>query len=819
MNRRNRRYKILIIVLALCCAALVAASVWLYLRTPKVGGSSPAAEAETEPPAEALSSESEGKIVINEFMEKNRAVLRDEDGDFSDWIELRNVSDEAVELTGWTIADEATGGWAIPQTSLGAGEYLLIFASGKDKSGGELHADFSVSGDETLYLRDASGALVDSAACLDCGSDVASVRGEDGSWEQSLYPTPGFENSTAGYIGFQSVSAAAGPLVINEAMVSNQNTYYDAYRGYCDWVEIKNISSEAVQLSDYCLSDKHDNYTLWSLPDVSLGAGKTLVILCDGEEGVTPNGVYCAPFSLSDDGEQLYLSTASGELIDWISLRDIPCGDSYGRMDGLNGWFFFAEPTPGLNNSGGCRYVASMPEGLTRSGIYDDVRSVEVELSAAEGQKIYYTLDGSLPSERSLEYTGPISLTETTVLRAVAVEEGAIQSRALTQSFIINEAHTLPVLSLATDSVSDFESMYWNKQKNLELPASLSLYEQDGSSFTIGCGVSMNGETSLDLNKKNMSVRFRGAYGDDTLNYDIYGGGVTEFTNLLLRSGQDYNYAIVRNELCQELCADAGMDVINQRSIWCVLYINGEYSGIYTLKEKENEAMYAAIAGVSRDSVTVYEANAPYNSDLVQDVIQYCVMNDMSLDENYEHICSLIDIDSVIDWTIMESFCANTDLLSGNLRYCRSTENDGKWRLMFYDLDATFRSAEAMYGTLLSDYAYETQQVSKMLVPLMDNAEYRDRFLSRAAELLSGPLSNEAVIAALDEQAAIIADEVERDYSRYGMSYSSWEWNLQYIRDIVNNWNWRQLNIDALCNYFNVSSAERAEYFGEIDGK
>ena len=644
------------------------------------------------------------------------------------------------------------------------------------------------------------------------------TRGEDGGFAPCLYPTPGFENSTAGYEGFQRLSLPAGPLVINEVMVSNQGTYTDSYRGACDWVEIKNISSGGVALSDYFLSDDHKDYVLWRLPSVTLAPGRTILVLCDGEAGMTPDGVPCAPFSLSDTGDQLFLCSEDG-LVDWASLRDIPYGCSFGRMDGEPGWYYFASPTPGEDNRDGGRYVASAPAALTADGVYDGVDSVEVALASAPGQTLRYTLDGTLPTSRSREYTGPITLTKTTVLRAVCFEDGALPSRALTQTFILNEGHTLPVLSLATDSPKQFDLMYWGKHKGIELPASLSLYERDGGGFTVGCGVSMNGETSLEMAKKNMSVRFRGAYGADTLQYDIYGGGVTEFTNLLLRAGQDFNDAIVRNELCQALCEQAEARIINQRSIWCVLYINGEYSGLYTLKEKANEALYASLAGVSRDSVTVLEATVPHDSDLYQDVIGFCAKNDMSLPENYAHVCALIDIDSVIDWVIMESFCANVDLTGGNLRYCRSTENDGKWRMMFYDLDSTFRTTGGVYGALISDYARENRQVSTMLVSLMDNAEYRDRFLRRAAELMGSALTNEAVLAELDAQAALIAPEVARDYARFDKTLEQWEWGLQTIRNLINNRNWRQYNIDALCRFFNVRGEERAEYFGEIDGK
>ena len=100
-----------------------------------------------------------------------------------------------------------------------------------------------------------------------------------------------------------------------------------------------------------------------------------------------------------------------------------------------------------------------------------------------------YTTDGSAPTADSAEYTGPIYIDKTTVIRAVNLEEGALPSRTLSLSFMINENHSLPVLSLLTDSPWEFDTMYNGRQKGVELPASLSLYDgREG--FTIGCRLS-----------------------------------------------------------------------------------------------------------------------------------------------------------------------------------------------------------------------------------------------------------------------------------------------------------------------------------------
>lgn len=812
MNKKS------LIALAATAAAVIiitlaAALLWGGKAEPEEPALSPAPTASPSPDPEELS-RGAGQVVISEFMEKNRTVLRDEDGDFSDWIELWNRSDEAVDISGWNLSDrENQLGWTLPEMSLQPGERIVIFASGKDRQGERLHTGFSLSGDEGVWLRNEYGYLCSSALCADCDGDVSMALGDDGSYEQSLYPTPGYENTAAGWESFQQSLSCESPLIINEAQVYNLNLA-PVNKEYYDWVELKNNSGAALLLSDYYISDDRDDYLRYRLPEVELGPGEFILLYCTAE--ALPEGYYAAGFELNSENEQLYLATAEGELLDSVSLKDIPYLGSFGRMAGENGWFYFSSPSPGSENSGGQRRVAEKPLSLTADGVYNDIDGMYVELSASG--TIRYTLDGSAPTAESPEYTGPIYIDKTTVIRAVNFEEGALPSRTLSLSYIINENHSLPVLSLLTDSPAEFDTMYNAKQKGVELPASLSLYEQEGS-FTIGCGVSMHGETSLVLPKKNMSVRFRGAYGQSTLNYDIYDGGVTEFTNLLLRSGQDFPISIIRNELSQELCAQATDKVINQRSIYCILYINGEYSGIYTLKEKANEQLYAGIAGVSRDSVEVLEANVSQGSDFYKDVVEFCRFNDMSLEENYSHFCHMFDIDSVIDWLILEGYCANTDLTSGNVRYCRSTENDGKWRLMFYDLDASFSTPASVFMNVLSEYAQQNRQFASFMVPLMDNAQFKDRFLSRAAELMGSVLTVENVMGEIDRLCAIVAPEVERDYARFGGTAADWEWSVEQLKAVLIDYDWQQLNIDNLCELFDLSSEEREHYFGEIDGR
>jgi hypothetical protein len=93
----------------------------------------------------------DGSVVISEFMTSNDDGLLDQDGDDEDWVEIFNAGTEVVDLQGWHLTDDASDPtkWEFPSVELSSGEYLVVFASGKnrDLAGQELHTNFSLSSD------------------------------------------------------------------------------------------------------------------------------------------------------------------------------------------------------------------------------------------------------------------------------------------------------------------------------------------------------------------------------------------------------------------------------------------------------------------------------------------------------------------------------------------------------------------------------------------------------------------------------------------------------------------------------------------------
>ena len=776
------------------------------------GTPAPAATAEPTPepeptPTPVRYESGSGKVRISEIMSKNKATVQDADGDFPDWIELENICGEDVSLEGWILSKN--GGkteWSFPAFTLYAGSRAVIFASRKDRADAELHASFAISQGDTVTLCDRNGDAVNSCTLSEEKADYSYTQKENGTWMLCAYPTPGKENSALGYEFFMSDRKDPGPLVINEVCVENYTSYYDEGVGYPDWVEIKNISAASVDLSGFRLTDDLSEPGQYTLSG-TLNPGEVKVILCNKDAAAYTGGRPIASFSLDSENEQLYLTGTDGKILDFCSLHEIPYLGTYGRVPGQSGYYYLYAESPAGENGSGERRVSAMPEAAEGDGVFNGVQAVSVTLEA-DGE-IYYTLDCSVPTTASTRYTGPFTLTETTVVRAISVENQALTSRVRTLNYVINEGHTLPVACLVADDQWRFKNIYDNGYKGIEVPGNLSFYEEDGS-FSLGCSVKMNGFSSLNLPKKNLSVRFRGSYGAERLNYDLFDGGVASFRNLVLRAGQDQNNTIVRNEVCYSITEEFTDKVFVERFKYCILYLNGKYNGIYAIMEKPNEDMVATKLGIKKDNIEMFEAPS-YSGDFYNEIISFCFTHDMREQENYEHVSQLVDIDSLIDWSLLQAYFGNYDLASGNLRYVRDI-NGGKWKLVLYDLDICFLHPVYCMNNV---FRFESQ-IAEFNVQLVRNEEYREKFLKRASEAYSSVLTLEHALEKIDEFCEIVAPEVERDSRLTHMSPESWRNHVNDMKNVIIDNNWIATNIQVICEVFSLSEEEREMYFGEV---
>ena len=757
-------------------------------------------------PGTAAAADDTPAVRISEMMYKNHATLQDADGDFSDWFELENTTSRVVRLKGWSVSDGKTV-WNFPaDATIPRGGVRVVFASRKDTTvSGELHTSFALGEGETLYLIAPGGTIADRAACdPELPADHVLRRENGGELTESVWATPGYPNTAAGYAAFCESRKTESPLVIYEAAVYN-DTF--ALKGeYYDWVEIKNVSKESVKLSDYCLSDDRREPEKWSLPNRTLAKGQSILIYCTGEENPTTGNGLRANFALNASSETLYL-TKKGEsaAADFVWLHDIPYGYSMGRTDAENGFFYLRRQTPNMpNKTDAYRYISEAPAANREPGVYEAGRTVRVKLAAAGD--IYYTTDGSAPTEESTPYTGAITVDKTTVLRAVAVEEGGAPSPALTLSFFIGEEHTLPVLSLVTDSPRRFSEIYEGSVKDRECAGNLSFYAPEGS-FSIGCGVEMKGHTSLFAPKKSLGVSFRGCYGAETLAYDIFGEGPAEFSELSIRAGQDYSSTVFRNELMQELCAELDTTV-TQRSRYCVLYINGEYWGIYCLKDDITRQYYANLTGTAKEDVTMLSSPVPQSAAVYTEALGLWKDTSLTREEAYERFCAAVDMDGFIDWVLLEGYCANVDIKS-NLRYLRT--GDGPWQIVFYDLDWAFQTRNNCFFNLIGPE--QTAQIAPTIRWLFGIDDFRERLLTRYADLTETTLSDGHVTEKIDEFRALLAPEMARERARWSGTAGAWEESVDALRANIAD-GYAAHTVRNLCSILGVGEEERMEYFG-----
>ena len=165
--------------------------------------------------------------LITEFLAVNNDGLEDEDGSNSDWLELHNAGDMALNLNGWFLTDDASdlNKWALPNVSLAAGDYMVVFASGEDRAvaGSELHPNFKLgSGGEYLALVESDGSTI-------AHEYTPAFPAQSGDVSYGL----AFDNpSSPGYFNTPTPGQANGAAAVNETVTFSHtaNTFSGSFQ-------------------------------------------------------------------------------------------------------------------------------------------------------------------------------------------------------------------------------------------------------------------------------------------------------------------------------------------------------------------------------------------------------------------------------------------------------------------------------------------------------------------------------------------------------------------------------------------------------------
>ncbi len=281
------------------------------------------------------------KLYINEICASNQSIIRDEDNEYVDYIELYNGYDYDIDLSGYYLSDSefATSKWMINDISIKSKDYVLIYASGKNRIG---HANFKLSSDgEVLTLSDKNGNIISkfSYPKMNPNDSYGFYKDRYG----MMNPSPLKENSMI--ITNNKEVVEKRTVIINEYMSRNKSYNYDKYGNYYDWIELKNVSDKDINLNKLYLSDNSNNLTKFEIPYVTIKKDGYLLIYLSGKKNKDGDNIY-ANFKITDN-EEIVLSDGKN-IIDKVNVVNLRDNISYGRV--LDKWYYFTSPTPGKVN-------------------------------------------------------------------------------------------------------------------------------------------------------------------------------------------------------------------------------------------------------------------------------------------------------------------------------------------------------------------------------------------------------------------------------------------------------------------------------------
>ncbi len=764
-------------------------------------------------------------LTVSEVMAASVSYAADEDGEFSDWIELYNGSGSAVSLKGFMLSDDEgkRNKWLFPDVTIGAGEYMIVYASGKDRTGAQLHTSFSLSADgESVILSDAQGRLLSKMSYDAAADDVSQSLNDRNEWVSTLPPTPGYSNDETGVIRTEAAMRALNveQVFISEVMSSTRIIDDDTDASY-DWIELYNASHNTVDLSGWGLSDSASRPRKWQFPEgASIGPGQYLLIWCSGEDGIK-NGEYHTGYSLSrSEGEAVVLCHPDGTIVDRTPSGTQYAEISCGRLIGQNGFFLFDTATPGAANTsesyfGRASEVTFSEAGGVKNGPFT------LTLTAGEGETIYYTTDCTDPTAASIRYTGPIEITSTTVVRAVACKSGSLDSISSTHTYILGASHTLPVVSLVSDPDGMFgeeNGIYTNFEELWERSAHIEYFTADGQTvFSQGADISLHGNDARKCEQKTFNVIARSEYGDNRFRAAIFPNrDYTEYQSFLLRpSSEDSSYSRMRCSILSSLLSET--TVMYQDVVVAVLYINGQYWGHYNLRERINTHSIAQWEGwTDPDQIDLIKGNTSVkqgSNSTFKELLAWLDDNSLESEENLNYVRTQVDVENYLDYVMLQMYVSNSDLL--NVKRYRSTEGDGKWRWCVFDLDWAFYNDTDSWKDWLGKDGCGLRDATDntLFVALMENEGMKDYFLRLLGQRMATTWSSSVLTQKIDERKALLDPEMPATYERWGNSLSRWEEKVASLRSYALS---RPAKlIGYIADYEDLTDAQIEEYFGD----
>jgi hypothetical protein len=621
--------------------------------------------------------------------------------------------------------------------------------------------------------------------------------------------TPAMQRFYALLAFFFATTLSHSQVVINEFSAANLDGITDNFGEREDWIELYNIGSQPVNLTGYFLSDKINNTDKWEFPaGVTIGGNAHLLIFASDRDLVTGGEIHAGFKITQTKQEYIALFDPQQNLVDAVQIT-IPnqANHSRGRVtDGAIEWGVFTTPSPEAANANARKEYATRPQPDVEAGFYTG--SVTVVMTADAGDQIRYTLDGSEPTVNSMLYSNPITLSQTTVVKARAYSADPLVPASFTEAntYFINVTHTVPVISIAGGDISQLMNGFQNE------PRGSFEYFDKGAFLDEAYGeFNKHGNDSWAYNQRGIDYITRDQMGyTSSINHQIFPlKDRGNFQRLILKPAANDNFSFqdgahIRDAYVHTLAQRASMELDARTYEPSILYVNGEYWGVYETREKVDDPDYTLRYYNQGEKwldfiKTWGNTWEEYGSRADWDVLHnFITNNDMSIPSNYQYVKERLNLLSLIDYMILNTHVVCMDWLNWNTAWWRGRKPDGEarqWRYALWDLDATFGhyinytnipnttpNADPCYA---EDLPSDFEGHGELIQALLANEEFHSLYVNRYADMNNTFFTCEYMQSLLDSMIARIAPEMPGQVQRWGGSMNDWLENVQELKDFI----------------------------------
>ena len=604
--------------------------------------------------------------------------------------------------------------------------------------------------------------------------------------------------------------SASSQVVINEYSAANMDGITDNFGEREDWIELYNAGTQTVDLAGYYLSDFVGNSDKWPFPaGITIDPGEHLLVFASDRDTVIGNFIHAGYKITQTKQEYVALFDASQNLLDVQQItQPNQVNHSTGRVtDGDGAWGVFANPTPGAPNGNAFQGYADTPTASHAAGFYNS--PLVVALSAGAGGVIRFTTDGSEPGPTSQEYSNPVNISQTTVLKAkfFSNDPAILPSFTMVNTYFSGVSHAVPVLSIAgSDLASLLEGNQFEPRGSFE-------YFDNGERIDWAYGeYNKHGNDSWAYAQRGLDYITRDQMGyKSSIGHQIFPyKDRNNFQRLILKPAANDNYpfqnggAHIRDAYVHVLSQNAQMEMDERSWEPCVIYLNGQYWGVYELREKVDDPdftrAYYDQGEKWIDFIKTWGGTwEEYGSRDDWDVLHnYITTNDMTIPANYEYVKERLNVLSLIDYMILNTHVVCKDWLNWNTAWWRGRKPDGDaktWRYALWDMDATFghyinytgipdvsANADPCYA---EDLPSDFEGHGEMIQALMANEDFHSLYVNRYADMNNSFFTCDYMIGLLDSMLTRTEPERRGQIQKWCGTMSQWEQNVQALKDFI----------------------------------